>query len=302
MRLVTFEAEGRERIGALADERYVVDLPAAARALTLADWPDAMDMVAFLALGDEGMEVARRAVTAVRSGKAAAAVQDVANVKLRAPVPRPSKIVAIGLNYQDHAREQGVELPTRPTMFAKFPTAVVGPGDTVVWDPELTQQVDLEGELAFVIGRRARNVPAAEAYSVVAGYACLNDVTARDLQFGDRQWVRGKSLDTFCPLGPWIRTRDEVPDPHTLALRSERNGQVMQDSNTSQLVFGVPALVEFITRAVTLLPGDVVATGTPAGVGVFRKPPVFLQDGDVIAVEIEGLGRLENRCQTAKAT
>lgn len=298
MRLVTFEADGHERVGALVDDHHVVDLPAAARTLTLADWPDSMDMVAFLALGDDGMSVATRVVRAVQSGKAAGSVRELAGVRLRAPVPRPSKIVAVGLNYLDHAREQGVELPTRPTLFAKFPTAVIGPGDTVTWDPALTQQVDLEGELAFVIGRRARSVAAADAYRVVAGYTCLNDVTARDLQFGDRQWVRGKSLDTFCPMGPWIRTCDEVPDPHRLALRSERNGLVMQDSNTSQLVFGVPALVEFISRAITLLPGDVVATGTPAGVGVFRKPPVFLQNSDVIAVEIEGLGRLENRCRT----
>lgn len=298
MRLVTFEADGRERAGALVDDGHVVDLPAAARSLTLADWPGDLDMTALLRLGEDGVEVARRIVTAAESGKAASCVKPLSAVRLRAAVPRPSKVVAIGLNYLDHAREQGIEPPPQPTIFAKFPTAVVGPGDTVSWDPALTQQVDLEGELAFVIGVRARNVRADDAYSVIAGYVCLNDVTARDLQFGDRQWVRGKSLDTFCPIGPWIRTRDEVPDPHSLSLRSERNGVVMQDSSTSLLIFKVPALVEFITRAFTLLPGDVVATGTPSGVGVFRKPPVFLQDGDVIAVEIDGLGRLENPCRT----
>jgi 2-keto-4-pentenoate hydratase/2-oxohepta-3-ene-1,7-dioic acid hydratase in catechol pathway len=158
--------------------------------------------------------------------------------------------------------------------------------------------VDYEAELGVVIGTTARRVSAEGAYAYVAGYTCLNDVSARDLQFGDKQWVRGKSLDTFCPMGPWLVTRDELPDPHTLAIRCSVNGELLQDSNTSELIFGVPELVSFLSHAFTLLPGDVIATGTPSGVGVFRKPPRFLKDGDAVVVEIEGIGRLENSCRT----
>jgi 2-keto-4-pentenoate hydratase/2-oxohepta-3-ene-1,7-dioic acid hydratase in catechol pathway len=219
-------------------------------------------------------------------------------VKLLAPVPNPSKMIAIGLNYRDHAREQGVPIPDRPIIFAKFPTSVIGPGDTIAWDPALTQQVDYEAELAFVIGKTARNVAEKDAITYVAGYTCANDVSARDLQFGDRQWVRGKSLDTFCPLGPLLVTADEIPDPQNLAVRAILNNQVMQDSSTAEMIFGVAELVAFISRAFTLLPGDVVLTGTPHGVGVFRDPPLFLKDGDRVVVEIERIGCLENDCRT----
>jgi 2-keto-4-pentenoate hydratase/2-oxohepta-3-ene-1,7-dioic acid hydratase in catechol pathway len=218
-----------------------------------------------------------------------------------APIPNPSKIVAIGLNYRDHAREQGSPIPERPIIFAKFPTSVIGPGDTITWDPALTQQVDYEAELAVIIGAAARNVDEEDALSFVAGYACGNDVSARDLQFGDHQWVRGKSLDTFCPLGPALVTPDEVGDPQGLTVRAVLNGEVMQDSSTSEMIFGVRELVAFASRAFTLLPGDVIMTGTPHGVGVFRKPPVFLKDGDQIAIEIERIGRLGNVCHTEAA-
>ncbi len=286
MKLAAFSIDGRTRLGAVVGER-IVDL-------TVVGAPATM-----LELIQAGPEAWVR-VDAL-GGAAGAPSFPLGSVRLLAPLPNPPKIVAIGLNYMDHCREQNVPVPDKPLVFAKFPSSIIGPGEDIVWDPAMTQQVDLEGELAFVIGARARNVRAEDAYAVIAGYVCLNDVTARDLQFGDRQWVRGKSLDTFCPIGPWIRTRDEVPDPHALGLLSERNGTVMQDSSTSLLIHKVPALVEFITRAFTLLPGDVVATGTPSGVGVFRKPPVFLQDGDVIAVEVEGLGRLENPCRAVAA-
>jgi 2-keto-4-pentenoate hydratase/2-oxohepta-3-ene-1,7-dioic acid hydratase in catechol pathway len=205
--------------------------------------------------------------------------------------------VAIGLNYMDHCREQNIKPPERPIIFCKFSTAVVGPGATIRWDPTLTQQVDYEVELGVVMGRTARRVAATEALAYVAGYTTCNDVTARDLQHGDRQWVRGKSLDTFCPLGPWLVTRDEVADPQDLSLRCTLNGQVMQDSTTAEMIFGVAYLIEFISRAFTLLPGDVIATGTPHGVGVFRSPQVFMKDGDVVTVEVEGLGQLTNDCR-----
>jgi 2-keto-4-pentenoate hydratase/2-oxohepta-3-ene-1,7-dioic acid hydratase in catechol pathway len=247
-------------------------------------------------------ELAREAV---REAAAAAAAIDlpgdvVASARI-APVPKPGKVIAIGLNYYDHAAEGGLEPPTSPMLFAKFASSVIGPGATIEWDPELTAAVDLEAELGVVIGRTARRVSEADALDHVLGYTCINDVSARDLQFADKQFTRSKSLDTFCPMGPALVTVDEIPDPGRLAIRSERNRTVMQDSSTSQLVFGVASLIAFCSRAFTLEPGDVISTGTPAGVGWYRDPKVLLGDGDVVAVEIEGIGRLENPCRTWRA-
>jgi 2-keto-4-pentenoate hydratase/2-oxohepta-3-ene-1,7-dioic acid hydratase in catechol pathway len=222
------------------------------------------------------------------------------SVEIVAPLPRPSKIVAVGLNYRDHCREQGVDPPKSPVLFAKYPTSVIGHCAEIVWDTGLTSKVDYEAELGVVIGKRARNVSPGDAFSYVFGYTIVNDVSARDLQFGDGQWVRGKSLDTFCPMGPCIVTADEIPDPHALGIRCSVNGAVLQDSRTDQMIFRVPDLVAFITCGITLEPGDVIATGTPAGVGVFRKPPRYLKDGDDVAVEIDHIGALRNRCRTVR--
>jgi 2-keto-4-pentenoate hydratase/2-oxohepta-3-ene-1,7-dioic acid hydratase in catechol pathway len=222
-----------------------------------------------------------------------------ASVELLSPVSRPGKIVAIGLNYRSHAEEGGREPPAAPVIFAKFNTAVIASGADVTWDARLTQQVDYEAELAAVIGRPARNVSAEAALDYVVGYTCLNDVSARDLQAADRQFTRAKSLDTFCPIGPALVTTDEVGDPQSLQIRSIVNGEVRQDASTSDMVVGVAELVAFCSRAFTLEPGDVIATGTPAGVGLYRKPPVFLGDGAEVAIEIEKVGRLVNRCRVA---
>jgi 2-keto-4-pentenoate hydratase/2-oxohepta-3-ene-1,7-dioic acid hydratase in catechol pathway len=210
-----------------------------------------------------------------------------------APVPRPGKIVCIGMNYHDHAGEIGLNVPKTPAIFSKFSSCVIAPGEPVVI-PSSSEQVDYEAELAVVIGRRATRVSADHAYDYVLGYTAFNDVTARDFQFGDVQWQRGKSCDTFAPMGQTIVTTDEIPDPHTLRIKLTVNGAVMQDSNTSQLIFRVPQLIEFITRSITLEPGDVIATGTPAGVGYGRKPPVFLKAGDLMQVSIERIGELGN--------
>jgi len=212
---------------------------------------------------------------------------------LFAPVPGPGKIVCIGMNYHDHAGEIGLNVPKTPAIFSKFSSCVVAPGEPVVIPPS-SEQVDYEAELAVVIGRRATRVSADRAYDHVLGYTAFNDVTARDFQFGDVQWQRGKSCDTFAPMGQTIVTTDEIPDPHTLGIKLTVNGQVMQDSNTSQLIFRVPQLIEFITRSITLEPGDVIATGTPAGVGHGRKPPVYLKPGDVMQVKIDRIGELGN--------
>ena len=211
---------------------------------------------------------------------------------------QPSKICAIGLNYLDHVLEGGRPIPKSPVLFAKLPSAVIGPGDTIRWEPALSDKIDWEAELAVVIGRTARRVRAADAYDHVFGYTCADDVSARDLQDRDGQWTRAKSLDTFCPLGPWIVTRDEVSDPHSLPIRCTVNGEVVQNSNTDQLIFRVPELIEFLSRAFTLLPGDIILTGTPPGVGHYRNPPRYLQDGDTVMVEIEGIGALVNVCRT----
>jgi 2-keto-4-pentenoate hydratase/2-oxohepta-3-ene-1,7-dioic acid hydratase in catechol pathway len=216
---------------------------------------------------------------------------------LLAPLPRPGKIVAIGRNYRDHAAEEGVEPPPAPLIFAKWPTAVVGSGAEVRWDPELSRQVDYEAELAVVIGTRARRVAPAVALDHVLGYTCLNDVSARDIQFGDGQWVRGKSLDTFCPMGPVLVTADEIGDPQDLAISCTVGDERVQDARTSAMYFGIAEIISYCSHSFTLEPGDVIATGTPGGVGVFRDPPRFLQDGDRVVVEIERIGRLENVCR-----
>ena len=217
----------------------------------------------------------------------------VAGTRLGPPIPDPSKIVCVGLNYADHAAEQNKPLPESPLLFAKAPTCLCGSGDPIVL-PAGEARVDIEAELAFVVGYRARQVRAADAYRYVAGYMCFNDVSGRAAQYGDKQWFRGKSFDTFGPCGPYLLTSDELPEPHALAIESRLDGRVMQQSRTDQMVFRVPQLVEYITRFMTLLPGDIVATGTPAGVGVYRQPPVFLQAGNRVEVRIERLGTVAN--------
>jgi 2-keto-4-pentenoate hydratase/2-oxohepta-3-ene-1,7-dioic acid hydratase in catechol pathway len=203
------------------------------------------------------------------------------------------KIVCVGMNYRDHAAEAGLDVPERPVLFAKWPNALIGPGDPIVV-PAFTSEVDYEAELGVVIGRRVRDVDAGEALDAVAGYVCVNDVSARDVQFSDGQWTRAKSFDTFCPVGPRLVPAEEVPDPQALRIRCLVNGEVMQDSSTAQMVFGVAEIVAHASRGMTLEPGDLIATGTPAGVGFTRRPPIFLRPGDEVTVEIEGVGTLTN--------
>jgi len=204
----------------------------------------------------------------------------------------PQKIVCIGLNYRDHAEEQGVELPDRPLLFAKWPNTLIGPGEPIRI-PAICTQPDYEAELGVVIGRRASRVSRDDALDFVRGYVVANDVSGRDLQFSDGQWVRGKTLDTFLPVGRLVPA-SEVSDPQSLPIRAVLNGEVMQDSNTSNQIFGVAQVIEFVSRAITLEPGDLIITGTPAGVGAFRTPPVWLRPGDEITIEIDGVGSITN--------
>jgi len=223
--------------------------------------------------------------------------QTLEGIRFAPSVWSPSKIIAMGLNYLDHIQESKGEIPKIPLLFSKFPNTLVGHGEAITWQTGLTKKVDFEAELAVIIGKTISQGQKTKGLEAVFGYTCANDVSARDLQFADGQWVRGKSLDTFCPLGPWIVTRDEIRDPHALRIRCLLNGQVMQDSNTGNMIFRLPDLVAFLADHFTLLPGDVILTGTPSGVGTFRNPSIYLKDGDKVAIEIENIGRLENPCR-----
>lgn len=320
MRLVTFRtaADPHPRLGLLRGTDAtggdgailpLDELPALGADARLRPALEAGDLVALLA-ADPGLEATARALG--RMGTTPANVIDRAAVRLMAPLLRPGKIVCVGLNYRDHVAEQRIALPDRPLLFAKFANAIAGDGDPIVRHAR-TAALDLEAELGVVVGRRAHRVAAAEAMTHVAGYTVVDDVSARDLQgirqalppdgHGDGQWLRAKGSDTFCPIGPALVTADEVADPTRLAVRSWRTvadgtpaGRTvaMQDGTTADMVFGITELIAYISEVITLEPGDLVATGTPAGVGVFREPPVFLEPGDVATIEVEGIGRIGN--------
>lgn len=286
MRLISYLEGGIERLG--------VDIGGRAVAATdiLPGGPQTMgDVLADLSVLD------RLRRTFATSPIAPSADIPLDSLTLLSPVPRPGKVVAVGLNYHEHVAEGGRDTPPEPVLFAKFTSSIVGHGAEITWDPGLTAAVDFEAELAVVIGRTARHVTEAEALDHVLGYTCLNDVSARDLQYADKQFVRAKSLDTFTPIGPALVTADEVPDPQALGIRCLVNGEVMQDSSTARMIHGVATLIAFCSRAFTLEPGDIITTGTPSGVGWFRDPKRMLRDGDEVAVEIEGVGRLVNRCR-----
>lgn len=241
-----------------------------------------------LALSDGLTKAAAAAKTGEAAGKFVAG-------RLRAPIRKPDKVVCIGLNYRDHAAESGMAPPPEPVVFSKFSSAVVGPDDTVRL-PKVATQVDYEAELVIVIGKRGKNIPRAAAMSHVAGYTNGNDVSARDWQLNKpgKQWLLGKTPDTFAPTGPWLVTADEVPNPGALSIALRLNGQTMQNSSTKELIFAIDELIAYVSQLVTLEPGDLIFTGTPPGVGMARKPPVFLKPGDVTEVEVAGLGVLRN--------
>jgi 2-keto-4-pentenoate hydratase/2-oxohepta-3-ene-1,7-dioic acid hydratase in catechol pathway len=265
MRLVTFQGDGiPSQAGVVAGDR-VIGL--------------GKDMLSVIAAGE--------------SPSLAGPSYELSSVTLQAPVPRPPKMICVGLNYRDHAREAGLEIPSIPTIFSKFSNTVIGPGQPIVL-PKNSTRPDYEAEFAFVIGPGGRHISAARAMEHVFGYTIVNDVSARDFQFGTSQWLMGKTFDTFAPMGPWIVTKDEVSDPHALDISLEIAGHILQNSNTRELLFGIPALIEFISAVVTLEPGDVVSTGTPAGVGFARKPPRYLQAGEEVIIRIGGIGELRN--------
>jgi len=317
MKLVTYKTGRQNRVGVVEGE-YVVDVRMATELLKKGT-PEplaaesGMELATrtvldagspprhMISLLERGVEW-RNALGAVTQALAKSAetgtapkglLTPLASARLRAPIARPGKITCIGLNYADHAREQGVEPPASPIYFLKSSNTICGPGDRITLPPNSTQ-VDYEAELAVVIGKGGKGIPEEKAYEHVAGYMILNDVSARDMQFGDKQWYRGKSCDTFAPIGPWIVTADEVPDPHNLRISLTLNGETMQDSTTSNLIFKVPYLISYFSQSVTWETGDLISTGTPPGVGVFRDPQVFLKPGDSVSVTVERLGTLTN--------
>jgi 2-keto-4-pentenoate hydratase/2-oxohepta-3-ene-1,7-dioic acid hydratase in catechol pathway len=295
MRVVSFTGkQGLRSLGAFT-EGGVLDLKASAERLGVSAGIFE-SMAAFLEAGEMARIVAER----LAKDTTQAQVLALGEVRLGAPVPRPGKIIAVGLNYRDHLMESGAkEAPTSPLIFAKFTTSICGPGDVIVL-PASDAKVDYEAELGVVIGKRGKAITAQKAYEYVAGYMPLNDVSARAWQFADKQWVRGKSCDTFCPTGPYLVTRDEVPEPHNLAIQARVNGTVLQNSNTGKMIFHIPQLIEYISASITMEPGDIIATGTPEGVGAFREPPIYLKAGDELEVEIEKLGVLKNPVVDAK--
>ena len=281
MRLLTVQTEKGPRACGLFEGRYV-DLNAADPQL-----PSSVREI--LALGDEGK---KRAEEATSKGRVQYTPE---SSTLHAPVCDPRKILCVGLNYRDHAAESGVEPPCEPVLFSKFATTLIGYGAPILL-PSVSQEVDYEAELVIVIGKPGRDIARKDAFQHVAGYTIGHDVSARDWQMGKpgKQWLAGKTFDTFAPMGPALVTADEIEDPHDLRIQLRLNGKTMQDSNTSQFIFGVDEVVSYISQILTLEPGDLIFTGTPPGVGAARKPPVWLQPGDVVEVEIDGLGMLRN--------
>lgn len=294
MKIVTFKnknrpsrEENRYRIGALISENKILDLTTLASSESLA----ASDVLECFNLEKDFIGKAKNVIDGNDKSKFPAYSRE--EIEVSAPVPRPNKIICIGLNYRDHAEESGMPFPASPIIFSKFATCVTGANQPIIL-PKGSVQVDYEAELAFIVGRRAKNVKKEDALEYVFGYTNFNDVSARDFQFADGQWQRGKSCDTFAPMGEFVATVDEIGDPHNLKIQFRLNSETLQNSNTRELIFKIPELIEFLSESITLEPGDVVATGTPPGVGFARKPPVFMKAGDIAEVEIEGLGVLSN--------
>lgn len=280
MKLVTFEAEDGRRVGAIRGDS-IVDLSASGLAET---------MIAAISGGQKLLQEIRVAVDNPRTAR-----RPLADAKLAPPIPRPGKVLCSGINYRGHAEENpNAKMPSEPFFFAKLPNAVIGHDDVIPYPPQ-TQQLDYEVEFAAVIGRRLHNATETEIMPTLFGYTLVHDVSARDVQFKDNQITLGKNFDGFCPIGPCIVTADALPNPNNVRLFSRLNGKTMQNGSTSDWLFSLPRLISYLSQVMTLDPGDIVTTGTPAGVGIFQKPPIFMKPGDVVEIEAEGIGILRNR-------
>lgn len=290
MRLATYRGASGPRLGVVRGEQ-IIDVAA------LAGFAHTTDMLSLIDQGAEGLARLRQALAAASDSalQAQGALHTLGDARLLAPIPRPRKnIFCLGRNYAEHAAEHGASVPEAPILFTKPPTAINHPDEPIVVDPAISEKLDWEVELGVVIGRAGKNIPAAQALDHIFGYTVINDISARDLQWKHQQWFKGKSLDGSCPMGPWIVTADEIADPHALRLRLRVNGVVKQDANTRAFIFNLPATIESLSAGMTLEPGDIIATGTPPGVGDARTPPEYLQPGDVVEAEIEGIGTLRS--------
>lgn len=304
MKLVTFSKNGALQIGIVFQDDKIIDLVSAYN-FYKSEKRDLVfqipsDMIGLLNTGEAGLEATRKIYESIKkrykseSEKLAEIVYDMGSVKLKAPILNPKKIICLGLNYYDHAEEAGLKPPDRPILFSKPATALVGHEEPVIY-PKISNRVDYEVELAVVMGRRGREIPESKAYDYVAGYMVFNDVSARDIQFSDGQWFRGKSFDTFAPIGPYLTLREQVSDPQNLKMWMKINGEIMQDSSTKNMIFKIPYIISFISDVMTLEPGDIIATGTPSGVGVYKKPePRLLKVGDIMEAYLDELGVLRN--------
>lgn len=288
----------------------MIDLVSACRLYTLEEkditFKIPNDMIELLNTGEAGLEATRKIFKFIKkqyeseSQKLNNIVYDLKKVKLKAPVLNPRKIICLGLNYSDHAEEGGLKPPDRPILFSKPPTAIIGHEEPVIY-PKISDSIDYEVELAVIMGKKGREIPEGKAYDYVAGYAVFNDVSARDIQFGDGQWFRGKSFDTFAPIGPCLTLKEQVSDPQKLKMQMKVNGEIRQESSTRNMFFKIPYIISFISDVMTLEPGDIIATGTPSGVGIYAKPePRLLKVGDVMEASIEELGILRNPVTSPK--
>ncbi len=285
MRLVTFQHHGHAHPGALLGNEVISLKEAGFR-----------DILTLIEAGPEALKRAEVWLAKPSEGE----TFPLASVKLLAPIPKPPKIICVGLNYRDHAIESKMEIPKVPTIFSKYGSAVIGPGDNIVL-PKNSVKPDYEAEFAFVIGKGGRHVSAGDWKQYVFGYMNLNDVSARDFQMATTQWMMGKTFDTFAPMGPWLVTADEVADPHNLDISLTINGETLQHSNTRELIFKIPDLIAYLSSVFTLEAGDVISTGTPSGVGFSHNPPRWLRAGDDVVVRVEGLGELHNPVVAEKA-
>lgn len=287
MKLVTFGCRNQTFVGILQGEN-IINLN------KVLERPD----LTMLQLVEKGLSYVKGIVEKIKDVPLEGDKSRVLNlneVTLQAPLPTPKKVVCVGNNYMDHCREQNVEPPKKPLIFSKWTSCVVGPNDEIVL-PEESKQVDYEAELGVVIQKEGKYIKKKSALDYVFGYVIVNDISARDVQFADGQWVRGKSFDTFAPCGPYLVTADEIADPQQLAIQTKVNGEVLQDSNTKEMIFSVSYIISYLSKGFTFEAGDLLATGTPHGVGVFRDPPIFLEDGDEVTIDIEGLGTMTNLC------
>ncbi|MEC0301045.1 fumarylacetoacetate hydrolase family protein [Peribacillus frigoritolerans] len=283
MKIATFSVQTEQHIGLVIDDQII-----SLTALCPEEFPACIKK--FI---ERSGELRTRAEQIIEQRVNDHAIFKLSEVNILPPIAKPDKIICVGLNYFDHCKETGMEPPESPVIFSKYANAIAGHNDAIEI-PINSTEVDFEAELAFVIGREAKHVSEEEADDYVFGYTIMNDISARDLQFQDGQWSRGKTADTFAPFGPVIVTKDEVGDPHNLAISLELNGEIMQDSNTSNLIFTVPKIISFLSQSMTLMPGDLIATGTPPGVGMGRNPKIWLKNGDRMNVSIEKIGTLSN--------